>query len=223
VTATAGIITAVTGLLVVLNQAGVFDTERNRVPQAQNATITSTEATKPLAVTGTGPSATESPSPGQTVPYPITLSAGAEVKLGDYVYKILAAQLDRDSAEKLRLRFTVRMMNNSGYGANFWDDTFRLLVDGVPRAPISNLNELVPSRSAKEGDVVFVIPEATKSTVLQVWSRGESTEIPIDIAAKPDLAEQRDRYSLIFVTEAAPNTALNSDAPNSGAPVSLAR
>jgi len=52
-TATAAIITAVTGLILALHQAGVFDTLTKHVPQAQNNTRTPLEATKPPAVKST--------------------------------------------------------------------------------------------------------------------------------------------------------------------------
>jgi hypothetical protein len=190
-TATAGIITAVAGLVVALHQAGVLDRGTQPAPQAQNTTRTPLEATKPPIVPGTVPSATTPSSRGQASLYPLTLAAEAEVRLGSVTYKILAAQLDRYDMEKLTLRFAVRMTNNGPYDANFWDNSFRLLVDGVPRAPISRLNKIVYHHSAEEGDVVFVIPAATQSTVLRIRKGDESTEIPIDLLAKPELAEQK--------------------------------
>lgn len=180
-TATAGIITAVTGLIVALFQSGFM--EDKPAPQAQNTTITPPGPTKPATVPGVVPR--KPSSTAEAIQYPIALPAGAEVRLGSFVYKFLAAQLDRYNVETLILRFTVRMTNNGRYDANFWDSSFRLLVDDVPTAPVSELNELVPGRSAKDGDVVFIIPKATKSAVLQVWDGDESTEIAIDITAKP--------------------------------------
>jgi hypothetical protein len=93
--------------------------------------------------------------------------------------------------EKLSLRFTIRMTSNGAFGDNFWDCSFRLLVDGVPRAPISRLNKVVQRHSAEDGDVVFVIPAATHSTVSRIQKGNESTEIPVDLLAMPELAEQK--------------------------------
>ena len=82
------------------------------------------------------------------------------------------------------MRFTVRLTVNGGIGgANFWDDSFRLLVDDVPRAPISNLNEQVKPNSAKEGDVVFEVPTTKNDVVLQIRQHDDHTEIPFDLAA----------------------------------------
>jgi hypothetical protein len=190
-TATAGIITAVAGLIVALHQAGVFDTVAKPVPQAQHNTRTPLEATNPPAVPGIAPSATMPSSIGQATLYPHTLAAGAEVRLGSAAYKILAVQLDRYNVEKLTLRFTVRMTSNGPMAQMFSNASFRLLVDGVPRAPISRLEKSVSGHSAEEGDVEFVIPAATQSTVLRIRQGGKSTEIPVDLLAKPKLAEQK--------------------------------
>lgn len=190
-TATAGIITAVTGLIVALQQAGVIDTVTKHVPQASNNTRTPLEATKPSAAPGTIPSTATPSSTGQPGQYPLTLAAGTEVRLGSAGYKILAARLDRRNVEKLALRFTVRMTNDGGYPANFWDNTFRLLVDGVPRAPVSGLDKVVQGHSAEEGDVEFVIPAATQSVVLRIQHPDESTEIPVDLTAKPAIMQQK--------------------------------
>lgn len=171
-TAMAATITAVTGLIVALQQAGMFEA---RTPR---------DATKPPAMAGTGPGPSTGPSAGPSTQFPRALAAGSEVRLGGAAYRILAAQLDRRNVEELTLRFTVRMTNSGKYPANFWDETFRLLVDGVPRAPVGGLNKLVQGDSAGEGEVEFAVPAATQSAVLQVRHSDESTRIPIDLSVK---------------------------------------
>jgi hypothetical protein len=113
-----------------------------------------------------------------------------EVKLaqGDIVYRILSARLEPYNAEKDALRFTIRCTNKGAYPMNFWDRSFRLLVDNVPRAPISGLNDIVDGQSAKEGDVVFEVPTGEDKVVLQISAptasgTDETTEIPLDLAA----------------------------------------
>jgi hypothetical protein len=114
--------------------------------------------------------------------FPVMLPANQEARLKttsyDYLYKIIAADLDRQSSSTLRLRFKVRLTNNSSGGTNFWSDTFRLLVDGVPRAPISFLNEVVESHSAKDGVVEFALPDTVTQVVLQLRQGEEVAEIP---------------------------------------------
>ncbi|HTX54551.1 MAG TPA: hypothetical protein VMD08_14170, partial [Candidatus Baltobacteraceae bacterium] len=81
------------------------------------------------------------------------------------------------------LRMRIRMLNQKRYTANFWDSSFRLILDGVPMAPVSNLNELVPGDSAKEGDVVFVITRGTAGAKLQITYGDDRTEIPFSLTA----------------------------------------
>ena len=173
-TAAAATITAVTGFIVALHQAGIFDGEKQKVPQVTESPVAPSGTPKP-------------PSNSQVASYPVILSAGTEVRVGDFVYKVLAARLDRYAPNKLSLRFEVRMTNNGKYPANFWGASFRLLVDGAPRAPENNLNELVDSHSAKEGMVEFVIPDTTTDVGLQIGEVGEGAPtIPIALkAAKP--------------------------------------
>jgi hypothetical protein len=113
-----------------------------------------------------------------------------EVKLaeGHIIYKILSARLEPYNAEKNALSFTIGCTNNDDYPMNFWDRSFRLLVDGVPRAPISGLNEIVEGQSAKEGDIVFEVPAGENKVVLQISAptpsgTDETTEIPFDLTA----------------------------------------
>lgn len=184
-TATAGIITAVAGLIVALHQIGIFDGEKQKVPQVQNDAIKPPKVTEsPIAP----PPGTPKPSSAsQVAPFPVILPAGTEVRVGDFVYTVLAARLDRYAPNKVSLRFEVRMTNNGRYPANFWAASFRLLVDGIPRAPESNLNELVDGHSAKEGIVEFVIPDTTTDVGLQIGEVGKGAPaIPIALkAAKP--------------------------------------
>ena len=64
-------------------------------------------------------------------------------------------------------------------------ESFRLRVDGVPSAPVGNLNKLVAAQSAEEGVIEFVIPAAARAVVLLVRQADESTEIAVDLSSKP--------------------------------------
>jgi hypothetical protein len=63
------------------------------------------------------------------------------------------------------------MMNHDRFDANFWDQSFRLSVNGVPMAPDSGLNELVSAESAQGGTVLFVIPHGTTDGTLKITPR----------------------------------------------------
>lgn len=117
------------------------------------------------------------------------LPAGMEVKTagGEGIYRVLSAKLEPFNTEKRMLRFLIRYTNNSPYNQSFTSASFRLKIDGIPRAPINSLVELVDSRSAQEGEVQFEVPAATRSVVLLIGeSDKDATELPIDLsAAKP--------------------------------------
>ena len=74
--------------------------------------------------------------------------------------------------------------NGERFPTNFWDESFRLQVDGILSAPVGNLNKLVPAQSAAEGVVEFVIPAAAQAVVL-VRQADESTEVAVDLSGKP--------------------------------------
>jgi len=77
------------------------------------------------------------------------------------------------------LKLSIRLTNKGPSDLGFWNDSFRLLIDGVPRAPTSWLNDSVDARSAKESDVIFEMPDTTGSLVLSVTSGPETANIPI--------------------------------------------
>ncbi len=181
-TATAGIITAVTGLIVALHQAGIFDWGRQKAPQVQNGAINPPKVAGQTAQESAN--ATKAPSSSQAAPYSVNLSGGDQVRVGDLVYKVLTARLDRYAPNKLSLRFEVRMTNNGRFPANFWASSFRVLVDGVPRAPDNNLDEVVDSHSAKDGIVEFVIPDSATDVGLQIGDVGQGAPtISIELKA----------------------------------------
>ena len=50
-------------------------------------------------------------------------------------------------------------------------------------APESNLNEVVPAQSAKEGDVICVVPRETTGGNLKITYGDDSTEIPLALGS----------------------------------------
>ena len=116
-------------------------------------------------------------------PFPLTLAAGAEVNVDSAVYRIVSAQITRHNMEKLALKLIVRMTNKRNYADSFWDGSFRLLVDDVPRAPVSKLNEVVDRNSAKEGEVLFVFDDTVQSLDLLIRHGKEKSRLPLDLKA----------------------------------------
>ena len=161
-TAGAGIITAITGLLLALNQTGMF----HRSPAAQ------TEQTSSPAQQASSPAAsTAAIAPANS--RPLLLPQMTQVHSDENVYQLLSARIDPYSPDKVTLHLTVRMANNGKYPTNFWVSSFRLLVDGSLQAPTNDLNELVASNSSETGSVDFVIPATTSTAGLQMGDVGE--------------------------------------------------
>jgi hypothetical protein len=177
-TALAAVITAVTGLIIALKP---FSAAPDVIP----APVHQEDPSRPSSPAAAG-SRTSSGTPASSVsPVTLALPSPAEVKLvgGNAVLRILSMRLDPYNTEDRALTIHLRYYNNRGYSANFWADSFRLLIADVPNAPINNLNELVPSNGAKEGDVTFQVPAGTPTAVLRILMEGEHTDIPISLSA----------------------------------------
>ena len=90
---------------------------------------------------------------------PAALPAGQRVEAGRLGYEIVGAVIERETVETASLTLTVRCSAPArGGGANFWSSSVRLWVDGVPRAPVNAVNELVEPGASKEARFVFDFP-----------------------------------------------------------------
>jgi hypothetical protein len=184
VTAVAGLLTALGGLLVTLNQVGLLNHDHG---PAAPPSAAAEEVVQPSSAPGSQaapqapapPAATPQAAAVQTVSFP----AGAKVTLGNNrgrgTYELLAARLERRTGDAGTLTLQIRLTNAGPADIGFWNDSFRLAVDGVPRAPTSWLNSSVDPRSAKEADVVFTVPLAARSLTLKINSGDEDGEIPL--------------------------------------------
>jgi hypothetical protein len=174
ITGVAAIITALTGLVAAIRQTGWFGT---REPPAVIAPAA------PAAGPDKSPSAGASRSSKIGAGHSVALPSLRDYKLGEATFTLLNAKLPPQTTEKEASEIRLRMSNHGRYDANFWDQSFRLIVDGAPMAPGSGLNELVPGQAAKEGDVTFVIPRGTTAAKLKITHADESTEIPLNLAS----------------------------------------
>lgn len=160
-TAVATVVTAVTGLLVALHQAGCLARGTQPAVSAQS---------EPHPI-GAG-SAASSPSTGVAASESLAIPANAEVYSEQAVYQLLSARLVPYSPEKVSLHFAVRMTNKDEFDLNFWAASFRLAVNGSLQSPTNNLDEIVPAHGAKEGDVEFVVPANVSTVGLQMGDVG---------------------------------------------------
>ena len=109
----------------------------------------------------------------------MSFPGGKTARLGDLVYTILRARVDANAGSQLRLRLTVR--HRTGDSPNYFgSNAYRLLVNGVPRAPDKWPSDVVEARSAKEGEVEFVFPQNPRSLVLLVGT-DETVRLPITL------------------------------------------
>jgi hypothetical protein len=155
----------------------------------QESTATSSAPSAPPTATASAPTR---PAPSDNVStaaptsgYPIALAAGQVVKREGRIYTILKMQLDENDAKEFALEVTARMVNEDRFPANFWNDNFRLVVDGVPYAPVGSLNEVVAAHAAKEGVVKFAVVKDAKTVALQIDRFGsDAPGLPIALPAK---------------------------------------
>ena len=184
ITAVTATITALTGLVAAINQTGWFGAPTTPAATKASASIPSAppDSVSPVPPAQTPP-LTTSPSPPPRSTYAVALPAMRDVRLGEATFTSLKAEVSPRTSEKDTLGVRIRLMNHNRYDANFWDSSFRLIVEGVPMAPVSGLNELVPGQSAKEGDVTFLIPHGTTGARLKITYTDDTTEIPLNLTA----------------------------------------
>jgi hypothetical protein len=134
---------------------------------------------------------TAAPAPQQTQPSKSSTGNAAsrltpalqQVKIGYGVFTFLDVATEQRTANQVGLRIRVRLQNNNRYPVNFWSDLFRLVVDGVPRAPAGDLNKVLAGNAAEEGDVEFTFPANAKSLVLKIRYYDEEVDVPLNPAA----------------------------------------
>jgi hypothetical protein len=144
----------------------------------------------PLVLQGAGP-----PRPRPALPAgprTVALDGPRELvftKAGNVTYTVLDIGTEARAPGTFGLRIRMRMYAQSGGGgANFWDDSFRLLVDGVPLAPTSGLNLVVGNRAALDADITFDVPSAAKTLALRVIHHagyGIQADLPLKLGAAP--------------------------------------
>ena len=130
------------------------------------------------AVPGTPPRPAKTKLAG---PFPMTLAAGSEARVGDITYRVLSASIARRNMEQLSLTLEVRATNRRTTPTNFWDRSFRLEVDGVPRAPVGGLNEVLAGGSAGKVEVLFVFDDTVETLVLLLGDDKDKTRVPLDL------------------------------------------
>lgn len=132
--------------------------------------------------------ALDGPQPAPEYPKAVRASGEASVDLLVFTLREAALELDLGSERVeqgqryLRLSMRVQSRATGAGGVLISDDTFRLWVDGVPRAPADAMVEALYANSAVEGDVVFVVPADLTKAELEVGPQsGERARIKLDL------------------------------------------
>jgi hypothetical protein len=194
ITGLTAIVTALAGLVVAIQQTGWLGPGTPTSPSRPPATTSAPPASAPPATPAPAPPApaaappsasraASAPATAARAPVPVALPALREYKFPGATITLLKSEVVPRTTESDELRFRLRMLNHDRFDKNFWDQSFRLILDGVPRAPESGLNELVPGESAQDGDVFFVIPRGTTAVQLRIRIGEKHTEIPLDLPA----------------------------------------
>ncbi|MGE0592575.1 MAG: toll/interleukin-1 receptor domain-containing protein [Vicinamibacterales bacterium] len=106
----------------------------------------------------------------------------ASVAFGDVVYTLRGLSLVEGDPNP-HLRIEMLLSNEGRSPVNFWDQTFRLVVDGVARAPESGLNEVVGGYAQQEGTLDFALPGAASEATLRFVTGDQTAEVPLDLTA----------------------------------------
>jgi hypothetical protein len=176
-TAVAAVITAVTGLVVALHQAGVL--HRGASTQSETGTITRRADTAPHS---TAAQDGQAGSKGNTESQPIAVPPHNRLKTDTADYELIAGHLERGLSGEPILRLAVRVTNLGRFPMNFWSDSFRLVFEDSLLAPSNSLDEVVAPQSTVKGDVEFKVPANISTVSLQMGEVGRgkpAIDIPL--------------------------------------------
>jgi hypothetical protein len=195
ITSIAGAATAVTGLIIALNQTQWFKAtpdplQANELKQLSTASTTTKikAAKKEDAGIDSSKESTESAknedagtgSPKNIIvdKKPIHLSGnpGGKIRLD-----ILGATLESHNRQNSLLSFHFRIVDETGWGQNITGSEFILLIDDIPTATNNNSGVYVNPNAAAETTAAFEVPVNSKSAVLKIIYWEKSVTIPVSL------------------------------------------
>lgn len=116
--------------------------------------------------------------------FPVRIAVDRDVEVGKAAYRISTALVERETAEKASLAVTVRCAPARGSGgASFGSSSVRLWIDGVPRAPVNNVNMAVDTGDSKEAVFVFDLLALPSTLEVGVRHGAEVARIPLPVSA----------------------------------------
>lgn len=173
-TAAAGLISAITGLIVAIQQL------RPSHPATAGARAATRAETTPSAVTNQLGSKA-APTAG-ALRLRVEFPSGRHVELNGLNYDVLSASAKAGNPGQIALALRVRMTNTGRYPANFWNQTFRLRVGTDTSAPTSSLDDVVQGGTTDTAEVDFTAPAATRRATLLVGDDpAHSISLPLSL------------------------------------------
>jgi hypothetical protein len=157
-TAATGLISAVTGLVIAVQQL-----------RPSHAATTATPVTQPRTEsTVRTDSGRKTRAPVRAARVRVGFPEGRHVTINDLGYDVVSTQVSTKNPGQIELALQVRMTNSGRYPANFWNQTFRLRIGPDTKPPTSFLDDLVAAGTTKSGEVDFTLPRSTQSGTLLV-------------------------------------------------------
>ena len=176
-TAAAGLITAITAMVVALN--GVF---RDSGEQQSAPPVTPALAEGVGASDATTPETAPASKPEQGAAYVVTYPGGTRVTIRDLVYKVRRATVKPRNPGELTLAVPVQLTVNQAYDAYFGTSDFRLRVGETNRAPVNFFSEVALHDTSMEKTVEFAIPDRPGTAMLILGpTQDEKVELPIKL------------------------------------------
>jgi hypothetical protein len=163
-TAAAALISAVTGLVVAVQQLRGSDHSSSSASPSAGEAGSATTADRPTASSG----GTRAPATGTARASKVTFPLGRSVRIGDASYRVLTATARAVNPGELMLGLRVRIVNNGQYDANFWSRTFRLRVGSDTSTPTNFLDEVVAAGTTDIGNVDFSVRATVRRATLLV-------------------------------------------------------
>lgn len=182
-TAAAGLISAITGLIVAIQQI-----RPDHAPAAPAAATQPQPPASGVATTTASGVATTPPSTGadtrQAPPMRVTFASGRHVEIANLRYDVLGASIRPGNPGQLTLTLRIRLTNTGVYDANFWNQTFRLRTAAGTTAPTNFLDDLVHGGTDQTAEVDFGLPATTRAAQLLIGDDPQQA-IPLPIALGP--------------------------------------
>lgn len=181
-TAAAGTITAVTGLILALQQAGIFSTKPRTDPPGTAEESTAAAATQPVAAARPAAGRTKPPAVGQAIEMPdgntVTLNYAGSYR---FRFTVLSAQRETLPSGQDLLRFRIGVWTDFPAGILFGSDSFRLYSGDLRLKPTNSVHRVVARDETSEGDVEFEVDGSLADASLVITYGSDTKQLRLAI------------------------------------------